>query len=129
MKKVFSFGFLFFLVLFIGCSDTNSIGDDYEVSYVDMPINRNIYYKNQGIFDNLSVNMIVYNNDKILVRGYLFKNATEADSSKYLYYYIDKGIYSSNPNQMRSNGVFGPIDSLEFGNIKNRLLDSKTLFW
>jgi len=129
MKKVFSTGFLFFLVLSIGCSDTNSIGDDYEVSYVDMPINRNIYYKNQGIFDDLSVNMIVYNNDKILVRGYLFKNATEVDSSKYLYYYIDKGIYSSNPNQMRSSGLFGPIDSLEFGNIKNRLLDSKTLFW
>ncbi|PTS94005.1 hypothetical protein DBR11_24300 [Pedobacter sp. HMWF019] len=129
MKKVFSIGFLFLLILSIGCSDTNSIGDDYEVSYVDMPINRNVYYKNQGIFDNLSVNMIVYSNDKILVRGYLFKNATEVDSSKYLYYYIDKGIYSSNPNQMRSNGLFGPIDSLEFGNIKNRLLDSKTLIW
>lgn len=94
-----------------------------------MPINRNIYYKNQGIFDNLSVNMVIYNTDKILVRGYPFKNANEVDHSKYFYYYINKPSYSSDPSQMKSSGLFGPIDSLEFENIRKRLDHSKTLSW
>ncbi|HWW43315.1 hypothetical protein [Pedobacter sp.] len=108
MKKKLAFGILFFTTFVIGCSDTNSLGNDYDISFVDIPINRNVYYKNQGIFDNLSVNMVVYNNDKILIGGYLFKNATELDSSKHRYYYIDKRIYSSDPSQMKSSGLPDP---------------------
>jgi len=118
-----------FLVVLFCFSEKSRIDDDYEVSYVDIPINRNIYYKNQGIFDNLSVNMIIYDNDKILVRGFRFKTSVDVDVSKYQYYCIDKRIYASNPNQMNSMGVLGPIDSLQFARIKKSMSDSEVLTW
>ncbi|SHE85485.1 hypothetical protein [Pedobacter caeni] len=129
MKNILLTGFLFLLILTVGCSDTDHIGDDYEVSYVDIQNNRNIYYKNQGVFDNLSVNMVIYNKDKILVRGCLFKNTTEVDHSKYLYFYINKLSYASDPSQMKSSGLFGPVDSLAFENIRKNLGNSEILSW
>lgn len=60
--------------LITGCDDSISLGNDFEVSYVDIPEYRNIYYKQQGVFSSLGVNQIIYNKDKILVRGYLYSN-------------------------------------------------------
>jgi len=114
----------------IGCSDSISLGDDFEVSYVDIADNRNIYHKQQGIFSSLGINQVIYNEDKILVRGYLYSNRdTRSAKSRYVYYLIDKKAYMMNPSQQNSGGMIGPILFEEYEAIAKRLKDAKTKSW
>ncbi|MFC1223639.1 hypothetical protein ACFE6N_07505 [Pedobacter sp. BG31] len=117
-------------ITIIGCSNSISLGDDFEVSSVDIPDNRNLYYKRQGIFSSLGVNQIIYNEDKILLRGYLYSNGdTRLDKSRYVYYLIDKKAYMINPGQQNSTGLIGPILFEEYEAIAKRLKNAKTKSW
>jgi len=121
---------LVFFGLIIGCDNNTSLGDDFEASYVDIPEYRNIYYKQQGIFSSLGVNQIIYNRDKILVRGYLYSNGnTRLDNSSYIYYLIDKKAYMMDPSQQSSMGLIGPIDFEQYKAIDRELKDKKTKNW
>jgi hypothetical protein len=118
------------LITFMGCNDNISLGDDFEVSYVDIPDYRNVYYKQQGIFSSLGVNQIIYNRDKILVRGYLYSNGdTRLDNSSYVYYLIDKKTYMMDPSQQSSTGLTGPIQFEEYKAIGKELKDAKMKNW
>lgn len=117
-------------ITIIGCNNSSSLGDDFEVSYVDIQGDRNLYYKQQGIFSSLAVNQIIYNEDKILVRGYLYCNGDiRLDKSRYVYYLIDKKAYMINPCQQNSTGLIGPILFEEYEAIAKQLKDAKTKSW
>lgn len=116
--------------LIMGCDNNISLGDDFEASYVDIPEYRNIYYKQQGIFSSLGVNQIIYNRNKILVRGYLYSNGnTRLDNSSYVYYVIDKKAYMGDPSQQSSMGLIGPIEFEQYKAIGKELKDKKTKDW
>ena len=113
-----------------GCDNNLSLGDDFEASYVDIPEYRNIYYKQQGVFSSLGVNQIVYNRDKILVRGHLYSDGnTRLDNSSYVYYLIDKKAYMMDPSQQSSMGLIGPIEFEQYKVIGKELKDKKTKNW
>ena len=114
----------------MGCNDNISLGDDFEVSYVDIPDYRNLYYKQEGVFASLGVNQVIYNRDKILVRGYLYGNGdARLDNSSYVYYLIDKKTYMMDPSQQSSMGLTGPIQFEEYREIGKRLKDARTKNW
>jgi len=131
MKKIYII--LLMLVSFevvTGCDNNLSLGDDFEASYVDIPEYRNIYYKQQGVFSSLGVNQIIYNRDKILVRGYLYSNGnTRLNSSSYVYYLINKKAYMVDPSQQSSTGLIGPIEFEQYKAIGKDLKDKKTKNW
>ncbi|RZL62949.1 MAG: hypothetical protein EOO93_08215 [Pedobacter sp.] len=117
-------------LLFASCNDDVSLGDNFEVSYVDIVDNRNVYYNHQGIFSSLGVNQIIYNDDKILVRGYLYNYGNPGlDNSHYIYYLIDKKAYMTNPTQQSSTGVIGPIQFEHYRTISKGLENAKTKSW
>ncbi|HWW43386.1 hypothetical protein, partial [Pedobacter sp.] len=75
-------------------------------------------------------NQIIYNRDKILVRGYLYSNGnTRLDNSSYIYYLIDKKAYMMDPSQQSSMGLIGPIDFEQYKAIDRELKDKKTKNW
>lgn len=117
------------LSLLIGCKSSNSLGDGFMLDYVDIPSDRNIFYKDQGIFNDLTLDMVVFNKDKILVRAYMINLDNTTDTSKYVYYIIDKQRYIDAPNQMSSIGLNGPLSLIEFNIEKDRLLNAEVLNW
>ena len=130
MKKYVILIMLISFGLVTGCDNNVSLGDDFEVFYVDIPEYRNVYYKQQGIFSSLGVNQIIYNRDKILVRGYLYNSGeTRLDKSSYVYYLIDKKTYMAHPSQQSSMGLIGPIQFEEYKAIGKKLKDAKTKSW
>jgi len=111
--------YLFFLFI-VGCdSESNTIDDDFTISYVDEPVFRNIYYKNQGIFSNISVFYVVFDNDNIMLKGYLL-DKNRIDTLYTSYYEINKKEYILDPNQEKSKGVIELKDQKAFD--KNLLL-------
>lgn len=130
MNKILLLLMLVSFGLITGCDDSISLGNDFEVSYVDIPEYRNIYYKQQGVFSSLGVNQIIYNKDKILVRGYLYSNGnTRLDRSTYIYYMIDKKAYVMDPSQQNSMGLVGPLLFEEYQSIVKKLKDAETEDW
>jgi hypothetical protein len=129
MKTLDKLVICFLISLFTGCDTSDNLGNDFYVSYVDVENNRNIYYKNQGIFKSLHVNLVCYNDQKILVRGYTEHLDRTIDTTKFEYYIINKSVYSINPTQMESIGIIGPIDLWQFKKEKDDLLNAKSLSW
>lgn len=111
------------------CSASNSLGDNFEVSYVDIESNKNVYYNNQGIFNSLHINLVYYNEHKILVRGYSEHLNSTMDTNRYEYYIIDKKTYAIDPSQMQSKGLVGPIGMGQFETEKDILMNAKSLSW
>ena len=110
MKKALS---LFLLIFLSSCLFDNHfipIDDDFEVGYVNMPKNRNIYYRSQGILNNETVVAIGWEADIIFIKS------QPENKSTVNYYLIYKSAYKLNPEQMKSNGLQGPLDSASFCN-------------
>ncbi|RYF21886.1 MAG: hypothetical protein EOO42_09785 [Flavobacteriales bacterium] len=129
MKTLDKLVICFLISLFTSCDSSDNLGNDFYVNYVDVESNRNIYYKDQGIFKSLHVNFVCYNDDKILVRGYPEHLDRTIDTTKFEYYIIDKSVYSINPIQMESNGNIGPIGIGQFEIEKVNLFNAKSLSW
>jgi hypothetical protein len=70
MDKLISIALLLFMV---SCNYdvVDRIDDDFYVTYVDIESDRNVYYKDQGIFDErIKFSRVEYNDSLIIVSGY-----------------------------------------------------------
>lgn len=121
MKKINYFLLLILLYSCVFDSSFQKITDDFEVGYIDLKRNRNVYYKSEGIFRD-SFTSSIWKSDKFILTEIIpLDKQNKKDSVNTKYYLIDIEKYKLDPAQINSSGV------LLLNNKYNSIIDSLNL--
>jgi hypothetical protein len=98
------------IILFTSCFDFSpskfkNIGDGFQYGYFNGSFDLlDIYHNDAGIFHQMKCTQAEWN------QSYIFVNCETLKEHQNLYYIIDKLKYNSNPLQLGSIGVLGPLN-------------------
>lgn len=115
----------------VGCSEpVDDLGDGFTATYIDLPEYRNIYFREQGIFSDFSIQQVSFNDSLILARGYQ-EMEHNYDTTRWVYYCIDKKRYAADefPMQMESSGLMRITDNTTLTNLRRALIGGTTIKW